>query len=99
MDNELESDFRELSVWAVRYALGRRTYVSFSVPQAIMRHMDIMSIHDLKVIVRDIDEYKQRYGHIADACDEKNWMHFKTICEDAIESKELAANNGTRKTV
>lgn len=39
--------FTELAVCAVRYALGRMTYVSFSVPEAIRANLDLVDAKGL----------------------------------------------------
>ena len=83
-----EKDFSELAMCAVRYALGRTTYVSFSVPQAILGNVKFMTTNSLKVIVRDINEYKRMHDRIGMECDEKNWLDFRDMCEEVIKRRE-----------
>ena len=80
--------FSELAECAVRYALGRMTYVSYSVPAAITANMEFVSTRALHNIVRDIDEYKIGYGHIGMECDEESWMKLKACCQSAIKERE-----------
>lgn len=83
-----DDDFSELAVCAVRYALGRMTYVSYSVPRAIINNVDLMTTNALKVIFRDIEEYKRRNGHIGMDFDEDSWMRFKDNIESVIERRK-----------
>lgn len=80
--------FSELAECAVRYALGRTTYVSYSVPAAITANMEFMSTKALKNIVRDVVDYKLGHGRIGMECDEESWMAFKARCEETIKERE-----------
>lgn len=80
--------FTELANCAVRYALGRATYVSFSVPDAIKSNLDLISTNGLKVIVRDIDEFKNVHGRIGMDCDDTNWMKLKECCERELRERQ-----------
>lgn len=93
-----EDDFSELAVCAVRYALGRMTYVSHSVPRAIINNIDLMTTNALTVIVRDITEHKERYGKIGMSVDEDSWMRFKDTIERIVEErKKIGAREAIRK--
>ena len=83
----------ELATCAVRYALGRQTYVSFSVPQAIKSHMNLISTKALYVMSRDIREYKEREGLIGMPCDHRSWMDFL----DAL-TKEINERTNAKST-
>ena len=50
------NEFTDLATCAVRYALGRSTYVSESIPRAILNNIDYVTTKGLKVIIRDIEE-------------------------------------------
>jgi len=45
-----------LSVWAVRYALGRMTYAVGDVVDTLLDHQQDLTAKSKAVIVRDIDE-------------------------------------------
>lgn len=81
--------FTELAVCAVRYALGRMTYVSFSVPEAIKSSLELVTTNGLHVIIRDIDDFKQAHGRIGMDCDDESWMQFKALCEEELKSRML----------
>lgn len=91
-----DDDFSELAVCAVRYALGRATYVSYSVPKAIFNNIDLMRTNSLKVIVRDIASHKENYGKIGMGCDEKSWLNFKAELEAELKRRR---SNGSREAV
>lgn len=54
----MDDDLSELAICAVRYALGRMTYVSLSVPNAIMKYKLSLTTNALHVMLRDIKEYR-----------------------------------------
>lgn len=85
---EFQKEFSDLAMCAVRYALGRATYVSHSIPRAICKNMDLMTIHSLRIIIRDITERKQINGKIGMDIDDENWALFKEMCKEAIDIKE-----------
>lgn len=78
-------DFSELSMCAVRYALGRMTYVSWSVPHAIYKHKEYVTNNALHVMLRDIREYRNNYGKIGMDFDDESWTDFETWLEKEIE--------------
>lgn len=94
---EFQKEFSDLAMCAVRYALGRATYVSHSIPRAICKNMDLMTIHSLKIIIRDITECKQINGKIGWDIDDQNWAWFKEMCKDALELKEVEKENAERE--
>lgn len=69
-------DIEEIYICAVRYALGRKTYITGVVSDYMMKHE--LSEHCKEVMTRDI-EGADGYG---DLCDKKSWMklltHLKT---------------------
>lgn len=79
----------ELAICAVRYALGRATYVSESVPNAIIAILPAITTHILSRIVADIDMHKDRYGHIGMQCDEDSWMAFKQVLLNELYRRSL----------
>lgn len=88
----MDDDLSELAIYAVRYALGRMTYVSFSVPNAIMKYKWSVTTNALHVMLRDIREYREMYGKIGMDCDDESWCNFEQWLQKEIE---LRANNST----
>ena len=94
---EFQKEFSDLAMCAVRYALGRATYVSHSIPRAICKNMMLMTSHSLRIIIRDIEEHKQLRGAIGWDIDDQNWELFKTMCEQALKLKEVEEENAKRE--
>lgn len=65
-------------VCAVRYALGRMTYIVSVVCDYVASKKDTLSQNCINIIIRDIEEEMQRYhnsGHtLGMECDEKEWV-------------------------
>ncbi len=62
---------------AVRYCIGRRTYMPGLVTDWIMQHCHgLLTAKTLHVMKRDIDEAKERDGLGMD-CDVATWMKFR----------------------
>lgn len=90
----MNDDFSELAMCAVRYALGRMTYVSFSVPNAIMKYKWSVTTKAFHVMLRDIREYREVHGKIGMDCDDESWRNFEQWIEQEIKLRE---NNNTTK--
>ena len=68
--NNKNNNFEAIVEAAVRYGLGRRTYITSVIPEFIISNLDILS-NDVKfLIIRDIKNQKD-YG---DNCDRRSWM-------------------------
>jgi len=74
LDDHYESgDFAAILICAIRYSLGRRTYMPSTVTHFIMSHCkDMLSKKDLYVMIEDVERCKN-YG---EKCDEDTWMEF-----------------------
>lgn len=71
INGEIE-DISAMLVGAVRYALGRRTYIVDWTCEFIRNNTQLLIEKDKKVIIRDIEQQKQySYG---DKCDEECWL-------------------------
>lgn len=80
--------FTALAVCAVRYALGRMTYVSFSVPEAIRANLELVETKGLFVIIRDIEDFRRIHGRIGMDCDDACWQAFKECCEKELRDRQ-----------
>ena len=67
-----------LSVWAVRYALGRRTYAVADVVDVLSRNVACLSANSKAVIVRDITEAEKR-GGLGMECDSVEWRRLREV--------------------
>lgn len=71
---------REIMIAALRYSLGRETYMSVRVMEAIKNNIERLSTSDLKLYVEEI-KMAHNYG---DNFDERAWMHFADYLNEQI---------------
>jgi len=69
---QLQRDIDTLSVYAVRYALGRRTYAVADVCDVVKRNIDALNDNSVNVIRRDIARALED-GDAGDPCDVDRW--------------------------
>ena len=81
---KISEDFASIMICAIRYALGRRTYMPSVVCQFVKQRISGMSNKDLYVIIRDIKECCD-YG---DDCDYKDWMSLLQAAENEYNNRE-----------
>ena len=70
---------------AVRYCLGRRTYMPDVVTRWIMARVPELPAETAKIMLRDINDQRRQYG-LGDDCDVKTWETFESwlqgrLCE------------------
>ncbi len=65
-------DISAMLVSAVRYSLGRRTYMVDWTCEFIRNNTHLLLDKDKKVIIKDIEEQKE-YGY-GDKCDKECWI-------------------------
>lgn len=77
------SDDELIVACAVRYALGRMSYIVGVVCDYVASKKDTLSQNCIKIIIRDIEEEMEHYHRLGHAlgmeCDEKHWE--KLLCE------------------
>jgi len=66
-DNISNNDLRTLVVCAVRYALGRQTFMPSMIDEIVRRCMNRLEESTLSIIARDIDEELQMHANMCDA--------------------------------
>lgn len=62
---------------ALRYALGRRTYITQETAEFIMENPNLIDDRVKTVMIRDIDEYFDRrrtWDYKDDECDYQTWI-------------------------
>lgn len=87
---KLDDDLFTIIICAIRYALGRRTYMSSLVCGYAKQYIKQIPTKDLYVISRDIREHGSRsFGAEAygDECDLKTWMNFLEVVETEYKSR------------
>lgn len=72
----------EMLNWAVRYALGRRTYAVMSTCEYIKPLIKDLSDRTLYCMSRDIKEQEKKgYG---DQCDVDNWLELLGLVDEEL---------------
>ena len=79
-----QSDLGTLMVCALRYCVGRATYMPSLVMDITKKHWDFLSEKDKQVIARDVREAIER-GNLGHDCDVTEWNKFR----DWIVNKTL----------
>lgn len=88
--NDKDNDFGDIMILALRYALGRRTYVTDEVSEFIMQNTEHINERICAVMLRDIDEYLQDRdkGLIKDdECDCQNWTKLTEYLVNLAQEK------------
>jgi hypothetical protein len=75
-----------LCVCAVRYALGRQSYVVADVARIVIAYKRHLSGNDVAVVLRDVQE-AERIGGLGAECDAREWIRMV----DELEHMERAA--------
>ena len=83
MNNE-----EQILICAVRYALGRMSYIVGVVCRYVALNRDKLSQNCINVIIRDIKEELQRYHDAGQTlgmeCDEKEWLKLMEVLEGKV---------------
>ena len=82
-----DDDFGAICNCAVRYSLGRKTYMPYTVCGFLKSIIDKLSWRTVCCMERDIREAKD-YG---DVCDEKMWMELLAECQRVMKDKGYEA--------
>ena len=68
----------QILICAVRYALGRRSYIVGIVCDYVKAKINSLSKNCINIIIRDINEEFERYHDLGytlgDDCDERDWI-------------------------
>lgn len=68
-------DLKDMIISALRYALGRRTYITGLTADFIMRYPELIDERVKGVMLSDLEEYfrKREFCDIDDECDYNTW--------------------------
>lgn len=80
-----QEDISAMLVSAVRYALGRRTYIVNWTCGFIADNLQLLTIKDKLVMIKDIKQ-QEDYGY-GDECDKKDWLKLLKILEDDVKEE------------
>lgn len=76
--DEIKVDYvlKDMIISALRYALGRRTYITHETAEFIMENPNLIDSRVKTVMIRDIEEYFDRrkmWDYKDDECDYQTW--------------------------
>ena len=82
----------QILVCAVRYALGRRTYIVGVVCDYVKAKIRTLSKHCIIILIRDIEEEMERCHRLGytlgDDCDEREWIKLLEVLKKETEDAE-----------
>ena len=79
-------DISAMLVSAVRYALGRKTYIVGWTCEFITNNLHLLTKANMKVIIRDIEEQAE-FGY-GDKCDKEDWLKLLNTLKNAWCNKD-----------
>lgn len=82
-----DEKFSEMMVSAVRYALGRRTYIVSDTCRYIEHVLPLLTENDIGVIYRDIVD-AEREKDLGDECDVCDWLMLKNKIECCMKGEK-----------
>ena len=92
---EIDKNFETILLCAVRYAIGRQTYMPSMVIDYITPLLSHLSYNTLGLIANDITEYGKYYGGLGDdKIDRPYWLNFK---RKIIAEMERRGNEDTEQ--
>lgn len=70
-----------LVINALRYAMGRRTYITAMTAHWIQTNFDNLSIQTRGILLRDLTEFLSRESDLGDQCDIDAWISlYESMC-------------------
>lgn len=81
---EITRDLKDIVCCSLRYALGRKTYITSLVSDYIMEHPELIDERVKGVMLKDIEEYLdcRNIYYKDDECDYQSWLKLKNWLED-----------------
>lgn len=73
-------DLSAMLLGAVRYALGRQTYIVNWTCEFITKNVHLLTAGNKQVIIRDIKQ-QEEYGY-GDKCDKEDWLKLLKFLEE-----------------
>lgn len=95
----IDKDLEEMLISAVRYSLGRRTYIVGDTVRFMTALLPQLSDWCINVMCRDLaDEFTlaarvTTYSPLGDPCDVAEWDKFKAALESEINRREKQSND------
>ena len=84
-------DFESVLICALRYCLGRRTYMPSIIIAFVRPMLSALSIRALSVIIRDIENAKGGVPGLGDSnIDEPLWLDFLNVAKTELKIRKGA---------
>ncbi len=81
----------QILIYAVRYALGRMSYIVGDVARYVKSKNNTLSSQCKNIIIRDIEEKMERYHSVGQTlgmeCDERTWENLLKLLKFERRSK------------
>lgn len=74
---EIDSDLKDIVISALRYAIGRRTYITGETTNFIINHSELIDERVKTIMIKDLEEYfdlRHSKFYNDDDCDYQNWI-------------------------
>lgn len=74
---EIDSDLKDMIISALRYSLGRKTYITSETSEFIIKHPELIDDRVRYVMMRDLIEYfaeRELWEYKDDECDYQSWL-------------------------
>lgn len=80
---EITRDLKDIVCCSLRYALGRRTYITSLVADYIMEHKELIDNRVKTIMLKDLDDYFENRNdyYKDDECDYQSWLKLKKWLE------------------
>lgn len=80
---EITRDLKDIVCCSLRYALGRRTYITLLISGYIMEHPELIDERVKGIMLKDIEEYLEcrNIYYKDDECDYQSWLKLKKWLE------------------
>lgn len=80
---EITRDLKDIVCCSLRYALGRRTYITSLVANYIMEHKELIDNRVKTIMLKDLDDYFENRNdyYKDDECDYQSWLKLKKWLE------------------
>lgn len=81
---EITRDLKDIVCCSLRYALGRKTYITSLVSDYIIGHPELIDERVKDVMLKDIEEYLdcRNIYYKDDECDYQSWLRLKEWLEN-----------------
>lgn len=74
---EIDYDLKNIVISALRYSLGRKTYITYETSEFIMKHPELIDERVCIVMLRDLGRYfedRKLWEYKDDKCDYDSWI-------------------------